>query len=113
MIMLYREGDTLKIRGIACDYIKTKPKELSQKLAEGWRLSVDELYPEPDIPYETFKEIPYEASYPDDEDLDDEDLFEVVDVQLSNKEIREKAEAAGIEDFATARINTLKAQLGV
>ena len=93
MIMLYREGNALKIRGIACDYIKTKPKELSQKLAEGWRLSVDELYPEPE--------------------LEDEDLFEVVDVQLSNKEIREKAEAAGIEDFATARINTLKAQLGV
>ena len=93
MIMLYREGNALQIRGIACDYIKTKPKELSQRLAEGWRLSVDELYPEPEP--------------------EDEDIFEVVDVQLSNKEIREKAEAAGIEDFATARINTLKAQLGV
>ena len=95
MIMLYREGNALQIRGIACDYTKTKPKELSQRLAEGWRLSVDELYPEPEPEPEL------------------EDIFEVVDVQLSNKEIREKAEAAGIEDFATARINTLKAQLGV
>ena len=60
-------------------------------------MSVDELYPEPE---------------PEPE-LELEDIFEVVDVQLSNKEIREKAEAAGIEDFATARINTLKAQLGV
>lgn len=90
MIALYKEGDTHIVRGIACEILRCKARQLADKLNEGYVTTPEELYKKPTK---------------DEADANNSG-------KLSTNEIREAAKTAGIEDYNTKRIKTLKAELG-
>ena len=42
---MYREGESKEVRGVKCDLIRVEIGQSYKYLAEGWKMSLNELYP--------------------------------------------------------------------
>lgn len=85
MIVLYRNGDKHEVGGVKCELQRFKNRELEARLQEGWAVDPLELKKSPES-----KPSKGEAS---------------------NKQVREMAKEAGIENWEKGRISKLKEQL--
>lgn len=89
MISLYKEGNTHIVRGVTCELTRFKPVDVEVALSKGYVLCPNDLY-------KTIDSVDTNHSG-----------------KLSNKEIREAAKKAGIENYSKARIANLKKELGL
>lgn len=108
-VVLYRIGDTHKIRGISCELKNFKPYDFQEVLNsdEGWVKTPEELY------LKTEKKEESEISDEDLLGLDtpiDEKAAEALN-KLSNTEIRDLAKEAGIENWKQGNLAKLKKAL--
>lgn len=87
---IYREGKTHNIRGVECEMIVVDVKSLKSHLSQGWVVDPKTLYKKP-----SFEEADKNKTG-----------------KLSSKEVRGAAKKAGIENYSSARISTLKKKLG-
>ena len=87
-VIVYKEGNSHRVRGVPCQAAHIDPEFLKQYLQGGWCLDPTELYePGPDM---------------------DPDMDPVDTKGMSNKEIRNAAKLMGHELADTARIDTLR-----
>lgn len=102
-VYLYGEGDTAEVRGVKCELIRIDIADIDYYLERGYVKNPKDLYQaalDPDG-NEPTGEIPTR----EEADLNNSG-------KLSNTEVREAAKKAGIDDWETARIKTLKDKLG-
>ncbi len=92
-IMLYKGGDETIVRGVKCIAKRFNARDLQNRLDEGWFVDPSDLYKVATI-------LSFEEADTNDTGL------------LSNKEVRQAAKTAGLDDWQTARIATLKEELG-
>lgn len=85
-VVLYRKGDERVVKGFPCDILLVEPESFNlESIPNGWFLT-------PEKAYEEVKQ-------------------EETKVLKGNSKIRNDAKEAGIEDWETARIATLKDRL--
>lgn len=111
-VSLYRKGTTHTIRGTLCEMGKFSPGEVHTQLKNGWFKSPGEAYGIQDEKAKADEETHHkeDPTQPDEEEATEDNRVLNLD-DMSNKEIREAAKAAGIESWDTTRIKTLKAEL--
>lgn len=97
-IVLYRKGDTHTVRGIACELKIVSHEHFSGVPDAGWFLNVQ------DINKVGKTEEPQEIVVSEETKTID---------GMDNDEIRVAAKMAGMRDYDTARIRTLKKKLKV
>lgn len=102
--LLYRNGNKHVIWGKGCEYRQFNDEDVDQALKDGWVDHPNKLVDEK-VVESPLAEAIEDASF---EEIDTNDSG-----KLSNEEIREAAKKAGIEDWETKRIKTLKDLLGV
>ena len=94
---LYRKGNTHIDQGIECEIVRVPNKFVEDYLNDGYVKTPQELLE----PKEEIKVIPTK------EEADTNGTG-----KLSSEEVRAAAEKAGIKDYGTKRIATLKKELG-
>lgn len=90
MICLYKKGNTHIVRGVNCTLERFKPDDLDYALSLGYVVDPTQI-----------------GKAPTKEQADTNKSG-----KLSNKEVREAAKLAGIDNYSKARISNLKKELG-
>ena len=108
-VVLYREGNTHVNRGIKCEACVFPVDRMQANLNAGWVTDPRKLYEVNNAISEDEQVESQESS----EASNQEEGNEISDKKvLSSKEVREHAKLAGVENWDTARIKTLKDKLG-
>lgn len=121
-VVFYRKGNTHTVRGIKCELTVIRPEYFNGKLPEGWFFAPEDIVKgeeaEENLEIHIAKAREKMAKKKDiDTDgmqegvKKEEDTEEVEEKVLKNPEIRQAAKDAGIENWKTARIETLKESL--
>jgi len=114
-IILYKKGNTAKIRGIPCQLMVCNPFSYLHLLDDGWFLSPEECYvveeQVEEVTEDTEEETPEEAAgfLSDLEVVENEEPEEAAEIAYNA--IRMKAKAAGIGHWHTKSIDRLEKEL--
>lgn len=104
-IVLYRKGNTHRVRDIDCELKVVKPEYFTGEPERGWFISPEEAYGEVE------NGVQEEIETEDTKETEEEVLTKPDYDKMSNKEIRSHAEKANIKNYKNARIQKLVEKL--
>jgi len=105
-VTLYKSGNSITAQGVKCDFIRCKIREISTYEDQGYVRDPNELVERAEAEAVAEDEINAVAAALSEALAEDE-----VSEEMTNDEVRQKAEEMGIDGYETKRIKTLEKEI--